>query len=78
MTRIVNAFTISPHDIQPGDVMLFTVKAMVRRRDSAGRLRYRLYRCPFEGEIPQGDQVLDMAEVCHQLFPSLAAVGDLD
>ena len=77
MTRIVSAYTISPHDIQPGDVMLFTIKAMVTRIDNDGTLRYRLYRCPFEGDgIPQGSQVGDMVGVCHELFPSLAAMGE--
>jgi hypothetical protein len=57
--------------------MLFTIKAMVNRRDRDGVLRYRLYRCPFEGDsIPEGSQIGDMAGVCRQVFSSLAAVGE--
>lgn len=73
---IINAYTIQPQDIQEGDVMLFVIKAMVMRRGADGKLLYRLYRCPYEGDdVPQGAQIGDMKGVCAQLFPSLAAVG---
>lgn len=70
--RVVNAYTISPSDIQAGDVMLFIVKALVV---SPGY--YRLYRCSANTEeaIPQGNRILNEAEVCEVLFPSLAAVA---
>ena len=76
--RLVNAYTISPDEIKSGDVMLFTVKAMVMRRDDHGVLRYRIYRCAWEGwedRVPQGSQAANMKEVAEALFPSLALVG---
>lgn len=76
--RLINAYTVSPDDIQPGDVMLFVVKAQVMYRDSDGQLRYRLYRCPWQGhftDLPQGSQTENMKEVCEAFFPSLAQVA---
>ena len=72
--RIVNAYTISPELIKSGDIMMFTVKAMVVRPGV-----YRLYRCPYDGDgIPQGDRVLNEDVVCQELFPSLSSVAKPD
>lgn len=74
--RVINACTISPGEIQSGDVMLFVVKAMVTRPG-----HYRLYRCPYppvllyDDEIPQGTRIFNKQEVCEALFPSLAQVA---
>jgi len=69
--RIVDAYTISPSRIEPGDVMLFVIKAMVVRPGI-----YRLYRCSYDGDdIPQGGRIFDEESVCQELFPSLAAVA---
>ncbi len=74
--RLVNAYAISPSDIQVGDVMLYTVKAMVLHEQD-GKLRYRIYRCEWEGdEIPQGSPTINMEEVASALFPSLAMVAE--
>ena len=79
MARVVSAYTISPHDIKGGDVMLFTVKAMVVTLGD-DTLGYKLYRCPYEGDrIPQGRPILNQEEVCESLFPSLCYIaGPLD
>jgi len=71
--KVVNAYTISPDDIEVGDVMVFTVKAMVT---SPGY--YRLYRCPYTGEVPQGSRIVNEEAVCEALFPSLAMVALAD
>jgi hypothetical protein len=75
MENVVNAYTINPRDIKPGDVMLFVIKAMVGHDGT-----YRLYRCRFEGyDMPQGDRLYgDEAAVCKAVFPSLAAVAKPD
>lgn len=80
---LVNAYAVSPADIKPGDEMVFVVKAMVVGRDEDGKLKYRLYRCLWEGgkdEIPQGSRIRDGADerICRTLFPSLAAVANED
>ena len=78
--RVVNAYTIAPNKIEPGDVMMWVVKAEVQYRDSSGKLRYRIYRCPYEHEegdpIPQGYHVANMEEVCEAFFSSLHYVGE--
>lgn len=75
--RLVNAYTILPDAIQTGDVMLFTVKALVVRPGI-----YRLYRCTFQGhaseEVPQGSRIINEREVCETLFPTLALVAEPD
>lgn len=76
--RIVDAYSISPQGIRPGDVMLYIVKALVVREGV-----YRLYRCPATrdillGEIPQGSRISNEEEVCEALFPTLAAVAQPD
>ena len=80
MSRLVNAYTVHPDEIEPGDEMCFVVKAMVTYRDSDGAPHYRLYRCPWDGTIddmPQGSRLGDgEAVVCQELFPSLAKVGE--
>jgi len=79
---LINAYTVAPEDIKPGDEMLFVVKAMVGHCDPDGTPRYRLYRCRWEGteyDIPQGNRITNDAEkVCKALFPTLAAVGKPD
>lgn len=75
--QLVDAYTVSPQDIKVGDVMVFVVKAIVLRRDADDKLRYRIYRCGWEGtEIPQGSQVANMEEVAEAFFPTLAIVGE--
>ena len=72
--KVVDAYTISPEQIKPGDVMLFVVKAMITRPGV-----YRLYRCPYDGDdIPQGGRIFDEEAVCQELFPSLSAVAKPD
>ena len=74
MTRIVNAYTINPGDIQQGDTMMFVVKAIV-----VAPGRYRIYRCPYEGYyIPQGLRVVPEDVVAQAIFPSLAQVAEPD
>ena len=76
--NIVNAYTISPNDIQPGDVMMCVVKAMVVGKDVRGRLIYRLYRCPYDGPVVQGSRTRNEMIMCGELFPSLFAAGITD
>lgn len=80
--RLINAYTVSPDDIEAGDVMLFIVKAKVVRPGV-----YRLYRCPClrafadgidSGDIPQGSRIVNEREICEALFPSLAMVAEPD
>lgn len=72
--RLVNEYTISPKDIQPGDVMMVVVKAIVVAPQT-----YRIYRCTIRGdEVPQGMRILDEEEVCKTMFPSLANVAHPD
>lgn len=80
MPRLVNAYSIRPSEIAPGDEMCFIVKAMVSQGPD-GTLLYRLYRCPWSGDInamPQGARIDDEGIVCRALFPSLAAVANPD
>jgi len=77
MPRLVNAHNIAPYDIQVGDEMCFVIKAMVIGSTDE-KLIYRLYRCPWDGDIddvPQGSRLFDDGKVCQEVFPSLAAVG---
>lgn len=82
--RVINAYTIRPCDIQPGDVMMFIVKALM-----VAPGRYRLYRCPYGGgsqygpleaeDLPQGSRLGEYEDfVCEELFPSLAVVATSD
>ena len=74
MPRVVNAYTISPDQIQHGDVMMFVIKAMVVAPGV-----YRLYRCLYAGKsILQGSRISDEEAVCKALFPSLALVAEPD
>jgi len=74
--NVVNAYTVSPMDIQPGDVMMYVVKAMVVRRTESGKLVYRLYRCLYDGPVVQGSRVGGNEMImCSELFPSLDAVA---
>lgn len=75
---VVNALTVKPHEVKPGDEMLFVVKAMVSRADDNGKLRYRIYRCKWNGDendIPQGSRVLDDKAVAESIFPTLTTIG---
>ena len=75
---VVNAYSVVPNEIKPGDEMLFVVKAVVSWKDEDGCPRYRIYKCPWEGaeqDIPQGSHVSDHKAACKMFFPSLAAVG---
>ena len=72
--RVVDAYTISPSQIESGDIMLFVIKAMVVQPGV-----YRLYRCPYDGDdIPQGARIFDEEAVCQELFPSLSSVAKPD
>lgn len=77
--RLIDARSIRPDEIKPGDVALFVVKAMVTRQG-----KYRLYRClyvpvtPASNDIPQGDRLTNEQEICEALFPSLAMVAKPD
>jgi len=73
---VVNAYTVVPAEIKQGDEMYFVVKALVLRKESDGTCLYRLYRCAYNGEPLQGSQIMNQAEVCEVLFPSLAIVGE--
>jgi hypothetical protein len=77
MSRIVSAYSIAPADIQEGDVMMFIIKAMVGYRDTDDVLRYRIYRCPYDGPEVQGSRIGwdDMEAVCDAFFSSLRYVG---
>ena len=66
--RIVDPINVRPIDIEAGDVMLCVVKLMVFK-DREGQLRYRIYRCPYEGEVPQGSRIGEEESVMEQLFP---------
>ena len=75
---LVNAHTVLPNEIKPGDEMLFVVKAMVGYIDNQGQPRYRLYRCRWDGDennIPQGDRIDETMRVDRALFPTLANAG---
>jgi len=76
---VKNHYTVNGDNIEPGDEFLFVVKAKVGYRREDGKLTYRLYKCPWEGdEVPQGSQV-DMAKsVDEALFPTLSFVGVRD
>lgn len=81
MPRVINAYTVRPTEIQPGDVMLFVIKAMVVRPGV-----YRIYRCSYDeamsmagsGELPQGSRISNERIVCEALFPTLAAIAEPD
>ncbi len=73
---LINAYTISPDNIQQGNKMLFVVKAIVTQPGT-----YRIYRCLWEGtehSIPQGSRISNEEAVCQALFPTLARVADPD
>lgn len=83
--RVVNAQTVSPLDIQNGDVMLYVIKAMVSG-DREDGLWYRLYICHTDDKeneldgIPQGTRIYDTPDkaICREIFPSLARVSEED
>ena len=74
--RIVNGYTIRQDELQEDDVMMYVVKAHVQWIDGEGRPRYRIYRCPYDGEVPQGMQMGDPKSLAQQLFPTLANHGE--
>ena len=74
MCRVVDAYTIRPDEVQPGDTMMFLLKAVATRQG-----QYRIYRCKASeyleyfnsNAIPQGARVLDEEAVARQVFPVL-------
>jgi len=81
MAKLINAYTVSPNDIEPGDEMCFVVKAIVTRRGADGKLYYRLYRCPWAGtldNVPQGSRMGQEDVVCQEVFHSLWCIGAPD
>ena len=81
--KVVNARTVSPLDIQNGDIMMYIIKAMVFKGRKG--LLYRLYICPLDDEenrvegIPQGARIYDSDKaICRAIFPSLACVSEED
>jgi hypothetical protein len=75
MPKVVNSYTISPYDIQQGDVALLTVKLVMVREGV-----YRIYRCSHgsDEEILQGSRINNEKEVCRALFPIFVAVAKPD
>jgi len=74
--RVVNAYTVRPMHIQPGDVMMFVVKAMVVGETKKGALIYRLYRCDYDGPVLQGARICaNEMIICASLFSSLDKVA---
>jgi len=76
MPAVKNAYTITPDDIEEGDVYLFVVKLMVGRHRIDDKPVYRMYRCPWEGDesdLPQGMQIDMSRPVDRALFPTIAA-----
>lgn len=78
MSKIINAYTVDPMTIQQGDVAMHVVKVVMTRSG-----KYRLYRCLYDPsggeEVPQGSRVFgDVAVICQELFPSIAAVAKPD
>jgi len=74
-TRVVNPYTITPNQLQPGDNLYMLVKALVVDKD-----RYRVYRCPVNTnsvlvrlahDAPQGDRVQSEDMIAMSLFPVL-------
>ena len=61
--------------VEPGDVFLVVIKAMVQYDGS-----YRLYRCPYEGDdIPQGDRLYtDSDDLGEVIFPILVVSSGQD
>ena len=81
MTRVLDAYTAAPRELQLGDTMLFVIKAVITRGG------YRLYRCSYpwpdtgstlhhvrhvdrEG-IPQGSRIPNEQAVADAIFPIL-------
>ena len=75
--RLVNSYTIRPSEIQPGDVMILAVKAIVVRPGA-----YRLYRCAFPAkdlsDVPEGSRIRNEEMIGAELFRSLAIAADPD
>lgn len=67
---LVNAYTLRPTDVKPGQEMLFVIKAIVGYDG-----KYRIYRCTWDGtesDIPQGSRLyLNEEEVAQAIFPVL-------
>lgn len=72
--RIVDFYNVAPDEIKPGDVMMCVVKAMVVRQTSDGKPIVRFYRCPFNGEIPDGDPI-PPGPLDRSVFPVLKWAG---
>lgn len=79
---IKDFYNISPRELEPGDVLLCTVKLMVmNHRAPDGSLLYRLYRCRYDGdEEPQGMK-LESAftqDAAETIFPVVSTVAQAD
>jgi len=73
---VVNAYNLHPDEVEPGQVMIFTVKLMVTGYKIGGKTpTYRIYRCPYHQEgderEPQGTRIPKELEkaVAKALFP---------
>lgn len=76
---IKNHDQVRGDEIEPGDEFVFIVKARVGYRRSDGKLTYRLYKCPWEGDdAPQGSQIDMTKRVDRALFWTLSYVGVRD
>jgi hypothetical protein len=75
MPKVVNSYTISPYDIQQGDIALITVKIVMVREGF-----YRIYRGLHSNteEVPQGSRIHNEKAVCEALFPTFTAVAKPD
>ncbi len=60
-----NFYTVSPGELEPGDVLLCITKLLVTKEG-----HFRLYRCDYEGPTPEGSRVYtNETEVQQSLFP---------
>lgn len=79
---IKDFFNTAPNELEPGDILLCTVKLMVmNHRAPDGSLLYRLYRCRYDGtEEPQGMKVESSRtqDVAETIFPVVSTVAKAD
>lgn len=81
---IKNFYSVRPHELEVGDVLVCTVTAHVVVNMDGKGLACRLYRCPYpvpphlqsrEG-VPQGTRILmEPQHVANELFPVLRSAG---
>lgn len=68
-----NAYTVRPDEIHRGDEFCFVIKALITREYN-GKIYYRIYRCPFEGEeAPDGDEINPEfhEQIVDAIFPAI-------